>query len=116
MPTKLGRELADARRKGGWTLRAVEDETGIHNAHLSQIESGTIERPDPNILWSLAALYGLKFEDLMRLAGHVERDGPGKKRRSLVGAALYALDDLDAKEQKEVLEFMAEIKRKRACD
>ena len=51
----------------------MERRTGIHNAHLSQIETGAIERPAPNMLWALAEVYGL---DLCRrsaaLAGHVE--------------------------------------------
>lgn len=46
--------------------------TGIHNAHLPQIETGTIERSAPNVLWALAEVYDLDLQDLLRLAGHVE--------------------------------------------
>lgn len=112
MPTPLGTKLADARAKRGWSLREVEKRTGIHNAHLSQIETGAIERPDPNILWTVAALYELDYPELMRMAGHLRPAGKGTGKRSLAGAALFALDDLDPKEQREVLDFMADLKRR----
>lgn len=114
MAAKLGSVLKKAREERDLTLREVEKKTGIHNAHLSQIEKGKIERPDPNILWALATLYELDFRGLMRLAGHVERGGSNARRRSLVGAALYALDDLGPKEQQQVLDFMAELRRERS--
>ncbi len=116
MPKTLGETLAAARAKRGWTLREVEKKTGIHNAHLSQIEKGTIERPDPNMLWTIATVYELDFQDLMRLAGHVGRRRRDARRRSLIGAALYAMDDLTPDEQREVLDFMAEVRRRRAGD
>lgn len=112
MPTELGELLTKKRRRKRWSLRDVERETGINNAHLSQIEQGTIERPDPNILWSLSVLYELDFRRLLRLAGHVEKDA-GESRKSLVGTALHALGDLTPAEQQEVLQYMSQIKRKR---
>lgn len=113
MPTELGELLRKARKKMDWSLREVERESGIHNAHLSQIEKGTIERPDPNILWTLAGIYGLDFRRLLRLAGHVEKD-VGHSRKSLVGTALHALGDLSPAEQQEVLNYMSQMKRKRS--
>ena len=72
MATDLGEKLAAAREGKKWSLREVERRTGIHNAHLSQIETGTIERPAPNVLWALAEVYDIDLQDLLRLAGHVE--------------------------------------------
>ena len=57
MTTTLGGVLRRARADHGWTLREVEGRSGIRNAHLSQIESGAIERPDTALLWTLAGLY-----------------------------------------------------------
>lgn len=111
MATKLGRELAKARDKKGWSLRDVERQTGIHNAHLSQIEKGHIERPSMAILWRLARLYGLDYQHLMRLAGHAT-DKPSADTRRMQGAALHAIEDLDASELREALEFLEELRHR----
>ncbi|HZT03270.1 MAG TPA: helix-turn-helix transcriptional regulator [Steroidobacteraceae bacterium] len=72
--TKLVQTLAtfisDARAKAGLTLRAVEKETGISNAYLSQLEHGKIQTPAPQNLHKLASLYRVPYEILMELAGY----------------------------------------------
>ena len=60
----LGPRLAEARRQRGWTLREAERRTGIPNAHISQLETGTIRRPELATLVPLAAAYGLSPADL----------------------------------------------------
>jgi len=110
MATALGDRLAAARADKGWSLREVERRTGIHNAHLSQIETGGIERPAPNVLWALAEVYKLDLHELLRMAGHVEAAAsatPG----SVVGAALRTMGELSPDEQQQVLEFMQEIQK-----
>ena len=39
---RLGKLLADARRRKQLTLRAVQDAIGISNAYLSQLETGKV--------------------------------------------------------------------------
>lgn len=114
MGTPLGDLLQEERKKRGSTLRGVEQETGIHNAHLSQIEKGAITRPAPNILFTLASLYGLSYERLLQLAGHFKSAG-GESRRSVQGAALHALEELTPEEQHQVLEYMQDLRRGRAA-
>lgn len=110
MAESLGEKLAAARAERGWTLREVERRTGIHNAHVSQIETGGIERPAPNVLWALAQVYGLDLPELMRLSGHVEAAAKGTPG-SVVGLALRELGELSPDQQQEVLEFMKEIQK-----
>jgi len=115
MATALGEKLAAARAKKGWSLREVERRTGIQNAHLSQIETGGIERPAPNVLWTLAQVYGLEYHELLRLAGHVEvaaRATPG----AVVGQALRTMGDLNSRQQKQVLDYIKKIKKARTPD
>jgi HTH-type transcriptional regulator, competence development regulator len=114
--TPLGDLLQRERRKRDLTLREVERKTGIHNAHLSQIEKGAITRPAPNILFTLAALYDLRYEQLMKLAGHFGGDGRNSNRRAVQGAALHALEELSPKEQREVLNYMKQLVRERQSD
>src|ERR1017187_7552855 len=102
MATALGQKLAQARAEKGWSLREAERRTGIHNAHLSQIETGGIERPAPNVLWALAEVYGLDLQELLRLAGHVEAAASATPR-SVVGAALRTMGDLTPEQQRQAL-------------
>lgn len=67
---RLGTFLASARNKLEMTLRAVEEETGISNAYLSQLEHGKIKTPAPQNLYKLAGLYKVPYELLMELAGY----------------------------------------------
>lgn len=113
MEKALGTLLKGERTKRQWSLRDVEERTGIHNAHLSQIESGAITRPAPNLLFTLASVYDLRYEELMKLAGHLRAEGKGQARRSLQGAALHALDELTPKEQRSVIEYMKTLRRDR---
>ena len=112
--TVLGDRLAEARQGRGWALREVERRTGIHNAHLSQIENGGIARPNPNVLWTLAELYEIDYQELLRLAGHVEAGAAdAASKRSTVGAALRAMGDLTPEEQREVLDHIEQLRKGR---
>jgi transcriptional regulator with XRE-family HTH domain len=109
--TALGEKLRAEREKKDWGLREVERQTGIHNAHLSQIEKGQIERPEPSILWRLAGAYETDFNELMRLAGHLgERLEVGGK---YAAAALRVMGDLSPTEQRDVLKLLREWQRER---
>lgn len=116
MAKTLGEVLKEARVKKGWSLREAESRTGIHNAHISQIETGSITQPGAALLWSLADAYGLDYTRLLRLAGHTTKDRAVGARRSLAGAALHALDDLTPQEQREVLDYMAQLKQQRSME
>jgi transcriptional regulator with XRE-family HTH domain len=110
---KLGEVLKEARKERDMSLRDVERETQISNAHLSQVESGKIEKPDMALLYTLATLYGLNYRDLLVLAGYgVAEEGSGRARQRM-SVAMRAMGDLSAREQNEVLGFMSDLRRKR---
>jgi HTH-type transcriptional regulator, competence development regulator len=67
---KLAAILADARKRLGLTLRAVETKTGISNAYLSQLENGRIKEPSPTVLHKLSELYRIPYNSLMAAAGY----------------------------------------------
>ena len=113
MTTELGQLLKKERVKRGWSLREVERRTEIANAHLSQIETGIIERPDVGVLYRLANLYGIEWVRIMKIAGHVEPKGARKSGRSLAGAALHAVGDFTPAEEQELLRFMEELRKRR---
>lgn len=108
----LGETLAMARKARSWSLRDVEEKTGVHNAHLSQIETGGIARPDPNILWVLANLYDSDYEELMRLSGHIkEGSGTGASNPALASVAWRSLRNLSADEQRQVLDYIRALRK-----
>jgi transcriptional regulator with XRE-family HTH domain len=107
----LGEHLKAARTAKGLSLREVERRTGIHNAHLSQIETGKILRPEMALLWELAGLYECDYRELLRLAGH-SRGTPGERRERMT-VALRALDELTAEERESAMRYLRQLQEGR---
>ena len=110
-PDGLGGLLADLRTAKGLSLRQVEEATdkAVSNAYLSQLENGKIRKPSPNVLHSLAAVYAVPYEALMERAGYFissKRSTAGRQRR----LAAFAIDDLTAEEEEELLKYLAFIR------
>jgi transcriptional regulator with XRE-family HTH domain len=110
--SKLGVALRQMRLARGLTLRDVEKAAGVSNAYLSQIETGKIEKPSPNILYNLAELYGASYDALMELAGYVSRRD-NEKPRVLTGAALSAIEELTPEEEAELMKYIAFLRSRR---
>jgi transcriptional regulator with XRE-family HTH domain len=106
-PTELGAVLADFRTAKRLSLREVEEATGkaVSNAYLSQLEHGKIQKPSPDVLHSLSAVYAVPYLALMEKAGYLlpSEDGGGRSRR----LAAFAIDDLTAEEEEELLKYLA---------
>jgi transcriptional regulator with XRE-family HTH domain len=104
---ELGVVLSDLRKAKGLSLREVEEATGkaVSNAYLSQLENGRIQKPSPNVLHSLSEVYGVPYETLMEKAGYLlpAEDRRGVRRR----LAAFAIDDLTAEEEEELLKYLA---------
>ncbi len=113
-PNVLGVVLADLRKAKGFSLREVQEATGgaVSNAYLSQLEHQKIKKPSPNVLHSLAAVYGVPYETLMEKAGYLLPDTgeTGERRRRL---AVFAIDDLTAEEEEELLKYLAFLRSRK---
>jgi transcriptional regulator with XRE-family HTH domain len=107
-PSELGTLLTDLRTAKGMSLRQVEEATdrAVSNAYLSQLEHGKIKKPSPNVLHSLASVYTVPYEALMEKAGYLlpAQAGEPQRRRRL---AVFAIDDLTAEEEEELLKYLA---------
>jgi transcriptional regulator with XRE-family HTH domain len=105
---RLGALLADLRTARGFTLRQVEEATdrAVSNAYLSQLEKGKVQKPSPNVLHSLAAVYAVPYESLMERAGYLLPSGRGESKRPRALGA-FAIDDLTAEEEEKLLEYLA---------
>jgi transcriptional regulator with XRE-family HTH domain len=113
-PNELGSLWADLRVAKGLSLRQVEEATGnaVSNAYLSQLEKGKIQKPSPNVLHSLAAVYAVPYEALMEKAGYLlpSEGNKGGRRRRL---AAFAIDDLTAEEEEELLKYLAFLRSRK---
>jgi transcriptional regulator with XRE-family HTH domain len=112
--SRLGGLLADLRTARGLTLRQVEEATGhaVSNAYLSQLEKGKVQKPSPNVLHSLARVYAVPYESLMEKAGYLLPSGvPSDRRRRRLTS--FALDDLTAEEEEELLKYLAFLRSRK---
>ena len=105
--SELGALLSDLRNAKGLTLREVEEASGgsVSNAYLSQLENGKIGKPSPTVLRDLAEVYVVPYDSLMEKAGYLlPSEKKGRRRRRL---AVFAIDDLTAEEEEELLKYLA---------
>lgn len=107
----LATTLRERRDELGLSLREVQRRTGISNAHLSQVETGKIERPEINLLFELSRLYDLDLVDLMQQSGHVSPTGSGADR-AMTTAALRAVGQLPAHQTAEALNYLRRLSRR----
>jgi transcriptional regulator with XRE-family HTH domain len=65
MKKTFGEHLRDMREARKLTLRDIEEMSGISNAYLSQVESGTRGTPTVPVLRRLAAALGMRMTELL---------------------------------------------------
>lgn len=115
----LGQYLTSIRIDRKMTQRQVEEATEkqVSNAYLSQIETGKIQKPSPNILHALAELYAVSFEGLMDMAGYLppSRSRGADERHGRVQT--FAEHNLTPAEESELLDYLKFMRsRKRPGD
>ena len=113
----LGSYLNSLRASRGWTLREVEQATKgeVSNAYLSQLEHGRISKPSPNILYSLAQVYGVDYELLMGKAGYLAPAGVRAATARHGRAATHApFGPLTDEEERALLAVLAHLRKARA--
>jgi transcriptional regulator with XRE-family HTH domain len=115
----LGQFLASIRADRKMTLRQVEEATNnqVSNAYLSQIENEKIKQPSPNILNTLAEIYGIDYGELMEMAGHITptRSRGQEERHGRV--ATFANHHLTPAEEAALIDYLRYIRsRKRPND
>jgi len=106
----LGQFLRSAREGTRLTLRDVERRIGISNAYLSQLESGRIKEPSPNVLYKLTELYGVSYDEAMALAGYPSPE-PGRSRRPV--GALGRLGSVTPEEADQLAEYLAFLRQRK---
>ena len=109
---ELGQYLWDLRQAAGIkSLREAEDKSGVSNAYISQLETGRIPKPSPDILSKLAEAYKGPYERLMELAGHIKKAAPGSTKRK--GRLPTFSENLTDEEENALLEYLAFIRTRK---
>ncbi|WP_248924931.1 helix-turn-helix domain-containing protein [Paenibacillus hamazuiensis] len=67
-------KLRDMRKLKGYTIRELSDRSGVSAAYISQLENGNRGVPSPEVLQKLSEGLNTPYDELMRLAGYLDRD------------------------------------------
>lgn len=118
----LAELLAYTRGVKKLTLREVEEATDqeVSNAYLSQLETGKISRPSPNILHALARVYNVSYELLMEKAGYISPAFPAGSELRAAGPlhherkATFANENLTQEEEEKLLEYLAFLRSRKS--
>jgi transcriptional regulator with XRE-family HTH domain len=104
----LGQLLKKTREDRGYTLREVEELSGVSNAYLSQMESDKIKRPSPVWLHKLADTYEISYSTLLGLAGYPV---PGENQSSSAQSSLAArIGEVTSSEEDALVEYLEFIR------
>jgi HTH-type transcriptional regulator, competence development regulator len=111
----LGQYLASIRLDRKLSLRQVEEmsQKEVSNAYLSQLETGKILQPSPNVLNTLADIYKIDYVQLMELAGYL----PAAKAREATQRhgriATFAEHNLTPDEEGELMQYLQYLRTKK---
>jgi len=110
----LGSFLKEIREATSFTLRQVEDATGISNAYLSLLENDKIKKPSASVLYKLASIYNVELSLLLSAAGIIQKkdDDVADEHNILAQRIAFYASKLSKEEQKEVFNFLKFIKHK----
>ena len=97
------------------SLRDVEEATNkeVSNGYLSQLESGKIAKPSPHVLHALSQALTVDYETLMQRAGYILPATHRAKGVKLGRAAKFAIDNLTADEERQLLEYLTFLRTKK---
>lgn len=107
----LGQFLWDLRAVKKLTLRQAEEATGVSNAYLSQMETGKITQPSPQVLLKISDAYDASYQKLMELAGHIKSKSEGDNRSGRLPT--FATEDLTEDEEAELLKYLGYIRMRK---
>lgn len=115
--TDMGKQLEQARRSRGWSLRQAESVSGISNGYISQIERGDVE-PSLDVLLRLATAYDIPFDVLLRSAGLIgRRQGSNESHiPPFIFSAAAQLDERDWQAVEAFVRALAEYHRENVAE
>tara|TARA_R110002073_G_scaffold18880_6_gene69704 strand:- start:340 stop:681 length:342 start_codon:yes stop_codon:yes gene_type:complete len=111
--TSLGSCLKSLRKSNNLTLKYIEDNLGISNAYLSQLENDKIKSPSIYLLTKLSNLYEVPLAEILEESGIVKRNKPTQEETQLNSRIAFSTEKMSKEEKEEVLEYLKFLKSKR---
>ena len=108
MKPTLGQYLASIRLDRKMSLRQVEEASNkeISNAYLSQLETGKIQQPSPNVLNTVADIYKIDYIQLMELAGYLPSANSRESSEHHGRVATFSEHNLTQDEEAQLLDYL----------
>lgn len=106
----LGNTLKDLRELSKFTLRQIEEATGISNAYLSLLENDKIKKPSANVLYKLSNIYNINIDVLLAAAGVIEKTTIEKSK--LLNSVAFSAESLSEEEEQELLKYLRFLRSK----
>ncbi|MGJ7531262.1 helix-turn-helix domain-containing protein [Variovorax sp. GB1P17] len=115
MKPTLGQYLASIRQDRKMSLRQVEEVSSkeVSNAYLSQLETGKIAQPSPNVLNTLSEIYGIDYVQLMELAGYLSPSAAREATQRHGRLATFAEHNLTPDEEGELMKYLQFLRMKK---
>ncbi len=107
----LGETLKEARELAGFTLKQVEEATGISNAYMSQVENSKIKKPSANVLHKLSQVYNIDIENLLFAAGVIKESNAQKT--NLLNSVALSAEPLSAEEEQALMDYLRFLRYKK---
>jgi transcriptional regulator with XRE-family HTH domain len=104
----LGQYLASIRHDRKMSLRQVEEASSkeVSNAYLSQLETGKIVQPSPNVLNTLSEIYEIDYVQLMELAGYLSPSAAREATQRHGRLATFAEHNLTPEEEGALMKYL----------
>lgn len=111
----LGQYLASIRMDRKMSLRQVEETSSkeVSNAYLSQLETGKILQPSPNVLNTLAEIYKIDYFQLMKMAGYLPESTLRNDDEHHGRVATFAEHNLTQEEESELMDYLKFLRTKK---
>jgi len=123
----LGHELKKARQLRGLSLSATAKPAGVSATYLQKLERDEVESPSPHRLNRLAAVLGVEYAELFRLAGYelpgdeaasgdAANTATREEAKSLVRRMFLSEDCVSDEEIAELIRYLTFIREERSAD
>lgn len=110
----IGSTLKEAREINSFTLRQIEEETGISNAYLSQLENDKIKNPSAQVLFKLASVYHVDLNTLLSETNIVHKKTTAEISEEQEWSKRFAFSagNLTGDQKQQVIEYIQFLKSK----